>query len=344
MNRYLPIIIAAWLLVGCKPSPAPSPSPARKAKGAFTDIVRLPMTPVKDQGSSSLCWAYAMLAVIESEHLAVGDSVNLSTDYVARQYLMEQTRRRYLSGGRHSIDHRGMMPMLIHLIHRYGAEPESTYHIKGGRTANYHVLGRQLARIADTSRSLAEAERRADTLFDQRIGFLPRFVFLYGAEYTPLEFAHSVCRRHEYELLTSFTHHPFGERFALETPDNRMDDEFLNVPLDTLMHTMEHTLLHGHAVGWEGDISEEGFSFERGVATLPAEKPCTQAERQRAFETRKTTDDHCMALIGMARDAKGRRYFIAKNSWGTANPYGGLMYLSEDYVRLKTIAIVVGRE
>ena len=30
-----------------------------------------------------------------------------------------------------------------------------------------------------------------------------------------------------------------------------------------------------------------------------------------------------------------------KNSWGKKNPYGGLMYVSEDYVRLKTIAVVL---
>ena len=48
-----------------------------------------------------------------------------------------------------------------------------------------------------------------------------------------------------------------------------------------------------------------------------------------------------MALIGLAHDRNGRRYFIAKNSGGTGNPYGGMMYLSEDYVRMKTIAVVM---
>ena len=32
-----------------------------------------------------------------------------------------------------------------------------------------------------------------------------------------------------------------------------------------------------------------------------------------------------------------------KSSWGTANPYGGLMYVSGDYVRLKTIAVFMPR-
>ena len=32
-----------------------------------------------------------------------------------------------------------------------------------------------------------------------------------------------------------------------------------------------------------------------------------------------------MVLIGIAHDENGKRYYIAKNSWGTGNQYGGLM-------------------
>ena len=48
----------------------------------FEDEVRLPMTPVKNQGRSNLCWAYAMLSTIETEHILRGDSVHLSPAYI----------------------------------------------------------------------------------------------------------------------------------------------------------------------------------------------------------------------------------------------------------------------
>ena len=35
-------------------------------------------TPVKNQGRAPLCWAYAMLSAIETEHIMRGDSVHLS--------------------------------------------------------------------------------------------------------------------------------------------------------------------------------------------------------------------------------------------------------------------------
>ena len=46
------------------------------------------MTPIKDQGRSQTCWAYAMLAAIETEHIGRGDSVNLSPAYV--EYMLRQ--------------------------------------------------------------------------------------------------------------------------------------------------------------------------------------------------------------------------------------------------------------
>lgn len=69
-----------------------------------------------------------------------------------------------------------------------------------------------------------------------------------------------------------------------------------------------------------------------------------QALRQMMIETYSTTDDHAMAVVGIARDERGVKYYIMKNSWGTDNPYGGLMYVSEDYVRLKTVTVLLHRD
>ena len=330
---YLWLFFAAVLLYGCE----------EKKEGAaqFTDEVQLPITEVKNQGHSQYCWVYAMLATIETEHIVRGDSVSLSADYVIRQYLTEQTRRYYLSNFREPIADRGVAPMLLRLIQRFGAEP--THSFQPREQVDYSVLSRRLMQRTRLQPSLGEAMRQADDLLDEATGFLPLHVFMLSAEYTPLEFAHSVCRRDEYTTLTSFTHHPFGQSFAIEVPDNLYADTCHNVPIDTLMQRIDRSLRAGHPVCWEGDISEKGFSFKKGVADVAASvsKGATQAQRQREFETRRTTDDHCMMLMGIARDRQGRRYYIAKNSWGKGNPYGGLMYLSEDYVRLKTIMIVL---
>jgi len=68
----------------------------------------------------------------------------------------------------------------------------------------------------------------------------------------------------------------------------------------------------------------------------------TQESRQEGFDSKKTTDDHLMHLTGIVKDLNGTKYYITKNSWGTTrNPFGGFLNMSENYVRAKTIAIMV---
>lgn len=334
--RFL-IIIAAFLLASCTGFNIGRNTDGGK-KRQFTNETLLGYTPVKHQGSSPLCWAYAMLATIETEHIQMGDSVNLSVDYVARHLLAEQARQHFLSSGYDRITLRGTAPLLLRLISEYGVMPYDSYNAP---SLNYKALARRLQTMSETSHDLSQLSTRAQRLFDERIGYMPKNVYMLGAEYTPQQFAHSVYMLGEYTALTSFTHHPFDQAFAIEVPDNYSDELFYNVPIDVMMRRIEMSLRAGHPVCWEGDVSEPGFSFERGIAELPNDIPCTQLQRQKAFETRRTTDDHCMCLIGIAHDNKGRRYYIAKNSYGTKNPYGGLMYLSENYVRMKTVAVVV---
>ena len=334
--RFL-IIIAAFLLASWTDFNIGRNTDAGK-KRQFTNETLLGYTPVKHQGSSPLCWAYAMLATIETEHIQMGDSVNLSVDYVARHLLAEQARQHFLSSGYDRITLRGTAPLLLRLISEYGVMPYDAYNAP---SLNYKALARRLQTMSETSHDLSQLSDRAQRLFDERIGYMPKNVYMLGAEYTPQQFAHSVYMLGEYTALTSFTHHPFDQAFAIEVPDNYSDELFYNVPIDVMMRRIEMSLRAGHPVCWEGDVSEPGFSFERGIAELPDDIPCTQQQRQKAFETRRTTDDHCMCLIGIAHDNKGRRYYIAKNSYGTKNPYGGLMYLSENYVRMKTVAVVV---
>ena len=52
----------------------------------------------------------------------------------------------------------------------------------------------------------------------------------------------------------------------------------------------------------------------------------------------------CMELIGIKRTPKGGKYYLAKNSWGEDNALGGYMYLSENYLRMKTIAVWMTHE
>ena len=85
--------------------------------------------------------------------------------------------------------------------------------------------------------------------------------------------------------------------------------------------------------------------MESGIATLDNKndnhETITHAAtlRQKAFELRSTTDDHCMALVGLAHDKQGKHYIIAKNSWGTIGRYHGyILSLIHIFNTINTIA------
>ena len=69
-------MLTALVIVGCGDKSRRLAPAKREALPKGVKLIR--HTPVKQQGNSSLCWAYSMLATIESEHIMKGDSINLS--------------------------------------------------------------------------------------------------------------------------------------------------------------------------------------------------------------------------------------------------------------------------
>lgn len=308
---------------------------------SFIHEVMNKYTPVKNQGNDGTCWAYAMLAAIETEHLMRGDSVNLSPYYAVRSSLEEQMMRYYLSMGKTGVYERGTGHTLLNTMARKGMVAYDAYNPTVNPQTAVVIKKIKAAAAAAINAKVGLKRYRAiiTELLDESFGVKPKQVYMLGAQYTPLEFARSVCTYNEYASYTSFTHHAMNSRFVLEVADNWELDETYNLPLDTLVQRVVNAVQQGRGVCWEGDISEPGFSFRRGIAVLPSKQQVDQQARQEEYENFKTTDDHCMAIVGLARDDSGQRYFVMKNSWGTDNPYGGLMYMSEDYLRMKTIAV-----
>lgn len=199
-----------------------------------------------------------------------------------------------------------------------------------------------------------------------------------GKEYTPKSYANELgFNMDDYVSLTSYTHHPFYKPFVLEVQDNWAMQSGYNLPLDEFMKVMEDAIMSGYTFAWGADVSEKGFSFRDGLAILPKdestiqkkgedekffnsagaekisnaflqpveERIVTQEERQAAFDSQETTDDHGMHITGVIKDQTGKKYFVVKNSWGTAhNDCDGYFYASFPYVRYKTMNILIHKD
>jgi bleomycin hydrolase len=204
-----------------------------------------------------------------------------------------------------------------------------------------------------------------DGILDAYLGPIPEQFTYRGRSYTPESFAEWLgLGPDEYVELTSFTHHPFNTWFAVEIPDNWARNKSYNVPLDDLMGVIDNALENGYSVDWDGDVSERSFCHGKGVAVLPLvpwesrsseeqgqvcgvpqpELTVTPELRQQMFDNYSSTDDHLMHLVGIARDQNGTKYYVTKNSWGETGAEDGYVYMSEQYVRAKTVSIMVHRD
>lgn len=309
----------------------------------LTVDVLLPTTPVKDQGKTELCWVYAMLAAIESNQLAKGDSVNLSPLWLERKAFEEAAQRNYLTGER--INLRGTLMEAMRLYNTYGIVPYDSYHTTEGgameqSAANTRVLARKVMKMSSAYRTqqkgLKSLSSAVTDLLDNELGCAPLSVFMLGAEYTMKQFATSCTLPDAWTAYTSFTHHPFGQPFAVEVPDNYSRLTAQNIPIDSLTNIVINSLRNHHPVAWEGKMD----SYDDADPASKIDSHAIQQKRQTAFERGVLTDDHCMTIVGLLHDARGQRYFIAKNSWGVSDGKKGFRVMSIRDFMMNTIMIM----
>ena len=84
----------------------------------------------------------------------------------------------------------------------------------------------------------------------------------------------------------------------------------------------------------------EKYNFKEPVP----EEEVTQESRQKMFDNQETTDDHGMEIVGIAEDQNGNKYYKVKNSWDTNQKYKGFIYVSEPFLKAKTMGLVVHKD
>ena len=217
-----------------------------------------------------------------------------------------------------------------------------------------------------------------DGILDAYLGDLPETFDENGKTYTAESYRDAWgINPDDYVNISSYTHHPFYTQFAIEVEDNWRAGLCYNLPLDEFMAVIDNAVDNGYTVLWGGDVSETGFTRdglailldedakptsgsdqERWVGPaqgnaeaapeakkeLPKELDVTQENRQVMFDEKTSTDDHGMHLYGIAKDQNGAKYYLIKNSWGVTGAYDGVWYMSENFVKAKTLNFVVNKK
>ncbi len=344
MNKIiaLPVIL---LLVACQPN-----KKVDFVKKKFVNECIIPHTSVRSQGQTQSCWAYTMASMMESERILThNDTIRISVMYYMREKYLNHFINHYYTKSKDKVRGGSLGHTFLQLYKEIGAIPNEVYTgLRNGSIRHDHSkLVKELQKLADKavkSKNLALYKEKAEKLLDETLGEVPETFVYNGITYTAKSFADSVgLNPSNYIELTSFSHHPFYKWFVLEVPDNWEHAVFYNLPIDEMEIIVREALSKGRTIAWDGDIHEAGFITGNGIATYH-KTSVSQAERQKGFDTFETTDDHMMHIIGTANDEDGKFFYILKNSWGKYGPYKGLVYMSEDYFRAKTISVVVPKE
>lgn len=325
---------------------------AQNEKETFTIEKELKHLPVISQGSTGTCWSFATTSFLESEILRKGlPETDLSEMYFVNFAYGNKAETYLLYHGNNSFSQGGQAHDVFDVIRQKGF---STHEAFPGEKVDgryrHHDLENEL-NIAITGLNKksdnfnAEDLGSIDSILKKYIGKVPKNIKTDDGKLSPVEFLEKFeINPDDYVEITSYTHHPFYKQFVLEIPDNWAHELYYNLPIDELVEVMDYSLNKGYTVCWDGDTSEKTFAHRKGKADVPKNEmgKIDQEMRQKTFLDRSTTDDHLMHVVGISKDAEGHKCFYTKNSWGAeSNDFGGYLHLTEDYVRLKTIAILV---
>jgi len=348
---FLPVILAIFISP-CYSQKNPAPPVKPDEEYSITSEIDLKATSVKNQAKTNTCWSFATTSFIESELLRMGKGeYDLSEMYMVRENYMTRLKENFLRKGKGVLGEGGGLPHdWLREFQEDGIVPEEVYPGLNYDSPyhNHDELQAIISAVATVpvqrNVETPQYHQIITTVLDTYLGKKPESFSYREFKFTPKSFAASLgINPDDYVEISSFTHFPFYNQAVLEVPDNWAMAKIFNVPLDELISIMDYSLSNGFTLVWDGDVSEDGFSHTEGKAVVPEQK-ISQEIRQQAFETHSTTDDHGMHITGLARDQNGNKYYKTKNSWGTErNPLGGYLYMSENYVRAKTILILVNK-
>ena len=354
-----------------------APSPIKAKDYQFTTVKELPITSIKNQYRSGTCWCFSTISFLESEIIKAKNlkDASLYPDFsemfVVRKAYYDRAIKFVRMDGKLNFAAGSDFGDVLEVAKTYGLIYQGDY---SGFQYGYDkpvqaeldavLKGYVDAVVKNPNKKLTKVwPKGIEGILDAYMGEIPEDKIIKGdALGINLE---------DYIGFTSYTHHPFYTAFAMEVEDNWRCTPSWNVPLDEFMAIIDNAVDKGYTVAWGGDVSEPGFTRD-GLAILidmealatsgsdqerwvgkaeekPAEKASvkeievTQELRQDYYDEKTSTDDHGMHLYGIAKDQNGTKYYLIKNSWGETGEYKGIWYMSENYVKGKTLNILVNK-
>ena len=245
----------------------------------FTTVKENPITSIKNQNRSSTCWSFSSLGYLESELLRLGKGeFDLSEMFVVHKTMEDRATNYVRYHGDASFSPGGSFYDIVYCYENYGMVPQEA--MPGIMYGDSLPVHNELDAVAEAyvkaigkgnfSKLTPVWKKGLSSIYDTYLGECPKEFTYKGKTYTPRSFADEVLglNMDDYVSLTSYTHHPFNQKFNIEIQDNWRNALSYNLPIDELMAVMDNAVKNGYTFAWGSDVSEQGFTRD-GIAVCP---------------------------------------------------------------------------
>lgn len=358
MKKFLLVTLALFFTITAQEE--------KKDIHQFKMINEVKTTSVKDQGSTGTCWAFAATSYFETELLRMGKGeYDLSEMFVVRNTYPLKAEKYIRRHGTSNFSQGGQAHDVLMIYKNNGIVPEEIYAgnpIEGRHNHNEleYVMKGMLDGVLAGRKLTDKWDDALSSTLDAYLGDIPEEFSFNGDNYSPKMFFDELgINPDDYIEFTSYNNRNYYDWIELEIPDNWTNDKYFNIPMNDILEIMDNALSNGYSICWDGDSGKDHFYRNEGYAVIPVddeekledrtepekEKEITEDLRIEAFNSFDVTDDHLMHIVGTAENQNGTKFYYTKNSWGTKDKkYDGYWYISEAYVKLKTVAIMVHKD
>ena len=380
MKKILLMALMAFISIGAS-------AQNKSNKPVFTTVKENKITSMKDQNRSGTCWAYSTLSFFESEILkATGKTYDLCESFVANKTYMDRAIQKVRLHGDCQFSQGGSAYDVLYCLKNYGICPENAMPFPGslyGDSLNnfnefFSIMEPYVDAIANNKASKISNQWKPGLqgILNAYLGECPESFTYEGKTYNPMSFMASLgINLDDYVTITSYTHHPFYTKFAVEVQDNWRNPLSWNIPMDDMMRIIDNAVNNGYTVAWGGDVSEDGFTRQGLAYAIDTKKAeslagsdmarwlklsrvektnildslgcnvpeftLTQEQRQERYDNWELGDDHGMLIYGIAKDQNGKEYYMVKNSWGETGAYKGVWYMTKAFIAANTMDFMV---
>lgn len=309
---------------------------------------------IENQFNTSTCWTFCTNGLFESDlKKRLGVTINLSEMFYVRHAYIDKASQYLATKGKTYFEGGGQFHDVIRVIEKHGLIPENVYAGKSIKaTAHDHdrldkemiATVKLFLKSGKTKLSIVDI-KLLNTILDKYLGKVPSSFIFDGKHYTPKSFAKAVIQfKNDYVEIVSFSDKPLYKKFMLADKYNWAYDSFYNVRLDELIMIVDTAIAKGWSVEWEGDVTENGFSFYSNYAIADSLPNNIDEQRLINYANETTERDHGMQIVAIGKDSSNNIWYGLKNSWGKFSYSNGIWYMNENYFRWKTVTLIVHKE